>query len=180
MARPKGQSSKMKIWTDALKTVLEGKKVIFLTDEDLVLLVNREIKKHGDPRCIISNRQFRRWKAGEIENEHAEEFLEILQLAYIDMKEVVGEKLMNDANFTRWAWILERKFSSEFALVHKQETTRTNQTIIQIEAGSESKKNLIDAIRNGTVIDINYQDVEPLKINMPTSTDNEKSDEYDF
>lgn len=179
MARPKGQSSKMKIWTDALQKVLETRKIIFITDEDLVLLVNREIKKtEKDSPNTISHRQFRRWKAGEIENDYAQEFLETLQLAYIEMKDVVGEKLMNEPNFTRWAWILERKFSKDFALVHKSENINRQETIIQIEAGSEQKRNLIEAIRNGQTITA-YTEVEPIKI-PASSADNTKNDDYDF
>lgn len=177
---PRGRPSKMKIWIEALKKVLEERKIIFLTDEDLVLLVNREIKASENPAFTIDSRTFKRWKAGQTgNNEFAEEFLETLQMAYIEMKDFVGEKLQTDSNFTRWAWILERKFAGEFSLVKRLETTHKNETIIQITAGDKENQILLDSIINGDAIDIDFTEVEPIKLKS-SSTDNTKEDDYDF
>ena len=178
---PRGRPSKMKIWIDALKKVLAERKIIFLTDEDLVLLVNREIKASETPNFTIDTRTFKRWKSGDTKNDtYGEEFLETLQLAYIDMKDYVGEKLQTDSNFARWAWILERKFAGEFSLIKRFETTHKNETIIQITAGDKENQQLLDGIINGNAIDIEFKEVEPTLIQSGKTTDNIKNDEFDF
>ena len=179
--KPKGRKKKnIMPWLEALDTVLEERKIIWLTDEELVLLVNLELKKRGLEESQISYKTFKRWKAGDYNKDPiAQQFLERLQLAYIQMKDVVGERLMTDQNFTRWAWILERKFAGEFSLVQRHETTHKTETTIQITAGNKENLALLDSIINGDIIDVKFTEVEPQKLKSGL-TDNKADDEIGF
>ena len=176
---------KMKIWLTALQTILDTRKIIFLSDDDLVMLVNREIKKNGDPRCTIDPRTFRNWKAGKFapNDEIGREFMETLALAYVDQKELVGQQMFeceskDKGDWRRFSFVLERRFREEFGQNNTLELTNKKETNIQIVASDNDQKTLLESLLSGDVKDIHYQEVQPLKID--SSTDNKQEEEYEF
>jgi hypothetical protein len=173
---------KMKVWLDSLKTVLDTRKVLFLTDDDLVMLVNQEIKKSGDLSAMIEPRTFRNWKAGKFHPDEVtgREFMDTLALTYIQMKEIAGELFLTGGKgeWVKGAWLLERKWPEEFALRNKVETTHRQEAVIQISASNEEQKTLIENILNNEATDVSFQEVYPLKIKA--KTDNTNDENYDF
>lgn len=176
-----GRPFKMEAWTRELVIILENENVIFLSDIDLVFLVNRNLPDN----CKISERTFKRWKAGLFQpnEEIGKEFMGCIELALIRQKQNLGEKLLNDKTgyWTRFAWILERKFS-EFNLKHISENINKNEqaTTINITAGSSEQKKLIEDIINADFIEIKPEALAiPLKKEVE-QTDNTEDDELPF
>ena len=137
MAKEKRKrTGKMEIWLKALQSVLDSRQIIFLSDEDLRLLVNNYIKKNGDPRCTISEKTFRNWKAGKyaLDEEMGKDFMETLQLAYINQKEMVGMEMLScdskdKGDWRRYSFILERRFKSDFGQTSTLELNSKKETI---------------------------------------------------
>jgi len=146
-----GNWSKMEIWVEKLKKVLDEQNIIFLSDEDLQFLVNKELPK----KDRISRQTFYNWKNGKYgsnDEEVAEQFIDLYSSALIEQKNHLFNKLMTNGENKEWyriAWILERKFA-EWNLKHISENVNKNeqQTIIQITAGNDEQKKLIDNIIN--------------------------------
>lgn len=163
---------KMESWLPALKEVFAEQDIIFLTDEDLVFLVNDKLPVSDQ----ISKSCFEKWKAGKFPDgtdELGKEFIKSIKYALIKQKLFLGNKLKNDktGQWTRYAWILERKFT-EWNLKHISENINKNEqaTVIQITANSDEQKALIDKII--------YSDFEEIK---PTQIENNvKEDDYEF
>lgn len=175
-----GRPFKMKIWTEKLKEVLDENTALFLTDEDLVFLVNEKI---NDPTCHITSRTLRNWKAGKTDPkavDTAEEFAKLIQNALIKQKQAVLKKMLEteDRSWPKYAWILERRFA-EWNLKQISEVQHTsNQPIIQIQAANSQQMQLIDNIINGDIVDVDFTEVEPIK--LPAVNNNKKEDDYDF
>lgn len=164
----KGRPFKMASWIPALQEVLENNSIAFLTDKDLVFLVNKKLST--DDR--ITERTFKNWKTGKFApNEQlGSEFLELIEEAMIKEKVALGEKLQNDktGQWTRFAWILERKFE-EFNLKQISENTnKTSQTFIQINASSDKQQKMIENLINPEFIEI-----KPKQIVQPQNNDDE-------
>jgi hypothetical protein len=173
--KERGRPFKMQTWITELKNVLEERNIIYLTDEDLIFLVNKRLPKESQ----ISKSTFEKWKAGKFapDDETGKEFIDLIHLALINEKNTIGYKLENDTSgqWTRYAWILERKFS-EWNLKHISENINKNEqaTIIQITAGNEEQKKMIENL-------INYSpDFVEIKPNQISANDNDKEDEFDF
>jgi hypothetical protein len=175
-----GRPFKMEGWIKQLTVVLAEEDIIFLSDKDLVFLVNRNLL----PEEKIAQSTFEKWKAGKFAPDDVvgKEFLDCIEFALIKQKQLLSKRMMEDTTgqWTRYAWIMERKFS-EWNLKHISENINKNEqaTVIQITAGNDEQKRLIESIMN-----TDYVEVLPLQLNKPTdvdySTDNDKEDEIGF
>lgn len=173
-----GRPHKMESWCDALDIVLNDENTLFLSDKDLVFLVNKQLPSD----CQVDKRTFENWKAGKFHpNEDiGRKFVEHIETSLIKQKQLLGQRLLNETTgqWTRYAWILERKFA-EWNLKHISENINKNEheTIIQITAGNDEQKALIESI-----MFTDYKIVEPIKIEHKEVdlTDNEKEDEDEF
>ena len=174
-----GRPFKMESWLKALTEVLDEQSTIFLSDKDLVLLVNRLLPAENQ----ITSRTFENWKAGKFapNEDLGKEFIGCVELALIRQKQLLGERLMNDSTgqWTRYAWILERKFA-EWNLKHISENINKNEqsTVIQITAGSNEQKALIESIMN-----VDFEEIKPKQLQEKTEvkpTNNNEADELPF
>lgn len=174
-----GRPFKMEAWLKALNEVLDEESTIFLSDKDLVLLVNRILPEENN----ITDRTFINWKAGKFapNEDLGKEFIGCIEISLIKQKQLLGERLMNDTTgqWTRYAWILERKFS-EWNLKHISENINKNEqaTVIQITAGNDEQKALIESIMNA-----DFQEIKPAQLQEKTEvkpTNNDDADELPF
>jgi len=108
----------------ALEDVLkEDELYIMCTDEELLLLVNEKLSK----KDRISHTSFKRWKASTDDKETTPRNKElykriraVIKKALLIEKTNLLKKLKTkDPQWTRFAWILERKFK-EWNLVRRQ------------------------------------------------------------
>ena len=164
---------KMVNWITALKEVLNDEDILFLSDKDLVFMVNHKLpKKHK-----IGDATFERWKAGKYapDEETAKDFIECIKYALIKQKQYLGEKLRNDTTgqWTRYAWILERKFN-DWNLKHLSENLNKTETetVINITAGNDAQRKLIDSL-----INTDFVEIKPTQI---STSDNEIDNELTF
>ncbi|MCG2611511.1 hypothetical protein LZZ90_08320 [Flavobacterium sp. SM15] len=174
----KGRPFKMKVWLPALKAVLDNEDLRYLTDNELLFLVNRLLPKNER----INKRTFINWKGGKFapDEEIGEEFLELMEYAHIRQKQALGQKMLDENNmtWTKYAWLLERKFS-DLNLKHISEHTNKNeQTTINIIASSDEQKKLIESIMNTEFIEIKPEAL-PIKKEVEP-TDNNEDDELPF
>lgn len=172
-----GRPNKMKEWVRALMNVLENENIIFLTDKDLILLVNRTLPSDNQ----ISQSTFEKWKAGKFHenDEIGKEFIGCIELALIRQKQWLGEKMLNENSgyWVRYAWTLERKFS-EFNLKHISENINKNEqeTVINITAGSQEQKALID-----NLINPEFTEIKPIPLPIKKDVEQTDNDEdYDI
>lgn len=178
-----GRPFKMRGFIEAFKEVLEEENLVFLKEEDLLFLTNKKLHK----KDRITKRTFQNWKAGNFHEdlEIGEQFLELVDEMLIRQRQFLGQMMLNTNNnsWTKYAWLLERKFD-EFNLKHVSERINKNESsnIIQITAGNEKQRVLIDNLINGTPI--HYQEI-PLPTlkssDTPKSDDNNnEGEEYEF
>lgn len=172
-----GRPFKMEFWLKELNVVLEDEDILFLSDKDLVFLVNRGLPQEHK----IADSTFEKWKAGKFapNEEIGKEFIGCIHLALIRQKQFLSQKLMEDnsGQWTRIAWIMERKFS-EWNLKHISENVNKNEqsTVIQITAGNEEQRKLID-----NLINTDFEEVKPLQVEQTNvEQNNEKEDELPF
>ncbi|WNM18617.1 hypothetical protein [Flavobacterium capsici] len=173
-----GRPFKMEKWIPALKSVLEERNIVFLTDTDLVFLVNKKLPIEDR----ITTRCFKNWKAGKFapNEELGEQFIELVQEALINEKEALLNSLKNEKSgyWVRYAWILERKFE-EYNLKQVTENINKNEEtqIIQITAANLEQKKMIE-----NLINVDFEEVKPKQIKIKPeveSTDN-KEEDYGF
>jgi hypothetical protein len=130
-----GRPSKIHAFIEALKDVLSvdefEKQIIFLTDAELVFVINQKLKE----KERITDMTFRRWKAkntGEdvkgVEplDEVGKEFCSVYKSALIRQKAALFKKLLSpsEGQWQRYAWIIERKFD-DWNIRHKTEVDAT-------------------------------------------------------
>ena len=175
--RGAGRPFKMETWLHQLVKVLEDEEILFLSDKDLVFLVNRELPKENQ----IADSTFEKWKAGKFapNDEIGKEFIGCIHLALIRQKQLLSQKMMEDNNgqWTRYAWIMERKFT-EWNLKHISENINRNEqaTVINIQAGNEEQRKLID-----NLINADFEEVKPLQVKQTNvKPNNEKADDLPF
>ncbi|KIO50954.1 hypothetical protein IW18_20425 [Flavobacterium hibernum] len=175
-----GRPFKMQEWVAELVNILNEEDILFLSDKDLVFLVNRRLPEENQ----ISTSTFEKWKSGKYapNEEVGKEFVACINLALIRQKQLLSKKMMEDNNgqWTRYAWIMERKFT-EWNLKHISENINRNEqsTVINIQAGTEEQRKLID-----NLINADFEEVKPIQLPKPKEvkslTDNEKEDELPF
>jgi len=94
----------------------------FFTDVELFEMVNLSLQKEDQ----IHMSTFQKWKAMSLKGDSVdhpvfEDFLRLIKKAQLKQKRALGHKLVTDDRcWTRWAWILERKFD-DMNLKHKAE-----------------------------------------------------------
>jgi len=172
-----GRPFKMQEWVTELVNVLNDEDILFLSDKDLVFLVNLKLPEENQ----ISISTFEKWKSGKYapNEEVGKEFINCIHLALIKQKQLLSKKMMEDnsGQWTRYAWIMERKFT-EWNLKHISENINRNElaTVIQITAGNEEQRKLID-----NLINADFEEVKPFQIKQNNvEQNNEKEDELPF
>lgn len=105
---------------NAFEDVLsEGMNALIMTDEELCILVNEKLSE--EDRFHYSS--FQKWKAlhksKDLRNETAEYNIEkykkillIIKKALLIQKNNLFNKLSTEKEWTKWAWIIERKFDA--------------------------------------------------------------------
>lgn len=171
--KKRGRPFKMEAWIEKLEEVLQEKNVLFLSDKDLRLLVNQKL----DDSQQISKRTLDYWLDGENHptEEIGKKFISMIELARLEQKEQLMLRLMDDPKaYKAMTWILERKFE-EFNLkkISERITKNENTNIIQITAGNEAQRMLID-----NIINVDFTEVMPKGI--ASENDNKKEDKYEF
>lgn len=86
---------------------------IILTDEELVFLINEKLEE----KERIDERTFERWKAKSNKEEELDErgveFCRLIKKALIKQKGHLFDKFRKEPQqWTKWAWIIERKFDN--------------------------------------------------------------------
>lgn len=171
--KPQGRPFKMQVWVNELTNVLATEEILFLSDKDLLFLVNRNLL----PEHQICKSTFEKWKAGKfhINDTIGKEFIGCIELALIRQKQLLSKKMMDDTTgqWTRYAWIMERKFV-EWNLKHISENINRNETetVINITAGNDAQKKIIDSLINTEFIE-----VKPERLSM---NDNDIDTELPF
>lgn len=124
-----GRPSKIKPFIKVANEVLFSENVILFTDEELVDEINERLEE----KYRICQSTFQKWKAGKIESDDlGSQFLRLIKKALREQKKNLLEKYSTDDKaWTRWAWIIERKFS-EWNLKHISENKNTNTNDITI------------------------------------------------
>ena len=93
---------------DAAKNII-NEKILFYTDEELVIAINEILPKEAQFSYIT----FAKWKAGDsqADSDLFKEFLYLIKKSLALEKERLLGKLETDKfGWQRYAWILERKF----------------------------------------------------------------------
>ena len=124
-----GRPTKIHAFIDEFKKQMSidkvSQQVIFLTDAEMVFLINEMLPKK-DRICDMT---FRRWKAkhvGEKQTDFQEldevgaEFCSLYKKALIQQKAALFDKLTDKKEYSwqKWAWIIERKFD-DWNIRHK-------------------------------------------------------------
>lgn len=124
---------------NAFKDVLaEGMNVLIMTDEELCILVNEKLNDEDK----FSYTTFKNWKAlhkkNDLKDETAEynvdkykKILALIKKALLIQKNNLFNKLTTEKEWTKWAWIIERKFDA-WNIRHKTEDL-TPQRVNKIE-----------------------------------------------
>jgi hypothetical protein len=108
---------------EVAKNIIYKEEMMFLTDEDLVHLINRELEE----KYRISQSTFKGWKSGNFgdNKDLGAEFLSLIKDALVEQKKNLFKKFGDKTDiWTKWAWIIERKFS-EWNLKQINETKNT-------------------------------------------------------
>lgn len=91
----------------AEEVLFEGHNAVILTDEDLLFVINSNLPEKE--RVAYSTLQ--EWKAGITKKSQELEFRNLYKKALIKQKLSLFARLSEDDKaWTRWAWIIERKF----------------------------------------------------------------------
>lgn len=107
---PGGRPTKLiPTFLEATKKVLQDENVVFLTDEELLFLINEKLP---DETMRISPSTFEKWKAGKVQDDaNGKEFLRLVKSALILEKNHLFHKLESvPKDWQKYAWIIERKF----------------------------------------------------------------------
>lgn len=122
---------------------------IILTDEELRL----EINSHLPTENRICEATFKNWKAGILLDTIGEQFLALYKKALYTQKQNLFEKLRDDTQWQRYAWIIERKFD-DWNLRNKQEHSgevKTVLTQIYLPKQSEIKDGVETPAQTGSI-----------------------------
>ncbi len=130
---------KMTNFVNAFQKVIEANPfdVISMTDDELLFQCNSLLKENAK----ISNRTFERWKNKEEESPIFQEFCRLYKQALTQQKRELFRRLQSEpAQWQRFAWIIERKFS-DFNLRSITENKNINTNLeVTNELTPEQKK----------------------------------------
>ncbi|PZR18856.1 MAG: hypothetical protein DI539_16080 [Flavobacterium psychrophilum] len=152
--------------------IVRDNPVAFLTDEELVHLINKELE--GSEKIDV--RTFKNWKSGKHQdNETARKFEELYVDARMIQKLGLLSKILEggDKNWYRFAWILKNKWDNEYNPA--TQIQHTSEKTINIIAANDEQKNLIDNLINVDFVEVPVKQIAPIK-----GLDNEKDDDYEF
>lgn len=104
-----GRPTKLNNWLEAFKEIVsDGFNAVYLTDEELLILTNDRLPEVDQ----VSDRTFKSWKSGDIQDQLLDEFLPLYKKALIEQKKALFERMEGDDDkWQKWAWIIERKFA---------------------------------------------------------------------
>lgn len=163
----KTKDSKLPRFLEAMKLVLDDPRSVILTDTELLIAINHELK----PKERVSISCFEFWKSPTLnsrspENQHVdselvEDFRETLGYARVSQKMNLASGMLDSKNKNQWgsSWLLERKFKD---LQLKQNIESVQQPLIQIMASNDTHKELIQNILDGRTIQL--EQVKPVEI----------------
>ena len=106
-----GRPSKMtQNLLNAIAMVLEHESSVIMTDEELLILINKEL----EPKERISTQAFKRYKANKdiktVDSELYAQFLDLIKEARVFQKRNLYTNITASTNFFPYGWIGERKF----------------------------------------------------------------------
>src|SRR4051794_16432024 len=102
-----GRPSKLtEDFLQAAEQVLETEDVVFFTDAELLAEINEKLPEEAR----IAKRTFESWKAATSDDPMGLGFLRLIEKALRREKRSLFDKMAKDPNWTKWAWIIERKF----------------------------------------------------------------------
>ncbi len=126
-------------------------KIVALTDEDIVFLINERLPEKNR----IDIRTLDRYKAKTFMDnapDNIKQFCRLYKAILLNQKRYIMEKLDEDSNWQKHAWKLERKFS-EWNLKHISETkTDININYQPLDYRNQLNSNVIDVIESGDEI----------------------------
>lgn len=109
---------------------------IILTDEELLMLINEQL----DEKEQVATRTFEDWKAGKSPNQDCEDFRGLLKKALVKQKNDLFVQMRNDdKTWTKWAWIIERKFDDWNIKQKVDHTTKGKELPAPILGGASIK-----------------------------------------
>ncbi len=129
----KGKGTKLtKDFLKALKEVLKDDSVAFLTDEQVITLVNDKLPKEKK----ITKRVWENWKSGDTPKQfpnEAKQFNGLIKMALIQQKIYLFKRMLDakSGEWQKYAWMIERKFP-EWRLNHQVDITSQNERITGI------------------------------------------------
>ena len=141
---PAGRPSKIEAFLEVAEGVLFQEDLMLLTDEELVFVINERLPEEDQ----ITDRTFQNWKSGEVKDEFSAQFFRVMKRALILQKQSLFNKFGNDDKaWTRWAWIIERKFS-EWNLKHISENKNdnNNKSTLNINMNKDGLDDLKDIV----------------------------------
>lgn len=133
---PAGRPSKIVPFLDAAEKIFSDLNFMLFTDAELIFKVNETLAKKD--RVDVAT--WERWKSGEVkaangDDEIGDRFRGLLKKAVLKQKEHLYKQFQTDDKvWTRWAWIIERKFK-EWNLKQISENT----TDLKVEGIDMSK-----------------------------------------
>ncbi|MEI7511372.1 MAG: hypothetical protein WCJ84_04410 [Candidatus Peregrinibacteria bacterium] len=146
-----GRPSKL---TETVIAKLEGlleteENILFLTDQELF----EELNDGLNEKERVSYTSFKDWKAGREQKESLlyERFSSLIKKALRKQKRNLFEKMMNgkEAQWQKYAWIIERKFSEwNMRKIMKFETEEEPLKISLVDYSSMSTRELQEIIGN--------------------------------
>ena len=162
MSRP----TKLPMFLEKMKKVLNDPRSVILTDVELLVAVNQKLKK--SERVAIST--FELWKSKkitekspenntQIDDDTIEEFRQTLAFARVEQKMNLTGNMLDEKNKNQWgaSWLLERKYED---LKNRPQVQLNSNPTIMIQAGDKEGQKMIDSIINGTVIDIEHEEIK--------------------
>ena len=145
---------------NAFKEILdEGMNALIMTDEELCILVNDKLSDEDK----FDYSTFKNWKAlhkskdlnDETAKYNVDKYKQILALvkkALIIQKNNLFQKLGSDKEWTRWAWIIERKFD-KWNIRHKSEVKSQAVDKVEVEVIHTKKDDIKNKDNSDTLAD---------------------------
>lgn len=143
MAKKTGRPTKLtKKFIDVAHSVLfDDINAVILTDEELLMLINEQLEDEER----VAERTFLDWKAGNTEDSKCESFRTLLKKALVKQKNDLFKQMReDDKTWTRWAWIIERKFDDWNIKQKVDHTTKGKELPAPILGGVTKENNNVN------------------------------------